>query len=134
MKRSAMYLLLVCAVIINIYLIFYWEPQNKVINQEEASKETLSYSKSVYKLDKGKVLEQLSSDDRKDFEKIIKKLSAFDLGKIKEYYEDSNDEEGVVSIFKLLMKRLTTEDYKQIYQISASFLDLERINQKIKNK
>jgi len=134
MKRKLIYLFLVCIVITNIYLIFYWEPQSKIVTQDEVSKETISYSQSIYKLDKGSVLEKLSSNDKRDFEKIIKKLSAFDLGKIKEYYEDSNDEEGVVSIFKLLMKRLTTEDYKQIYQISASFLDLERINQRIKNK
>jgi hypothetical protein len=133
MKKSAMYLLLVCAVIINIYLIFYWEPQNKVINQEEVSKETLSYSKSVYKLDKGKVLEQLSSDDRKDFEKIIKKLFTFDIGKIKEYYENSNEEESIKNIFRLLKKRLTTEDYERIEKISYSFLDLERLNIIIKN-
>ena len=134
MKRKLIYLFLVCIVITNIYLIFYWEPQSKIVTQDEVIKETISYSQSIYKLDKGSVLEKLSSNDKRDFEKIIKKLSAFDLGKIKEYYEDSNDEEGVVSIFKLLMKRLTTEDYKQIYQISTSFLDLERINQKIKNK
>ena len=134
MKRKLIYLFLVCIVITNVYLIFYWEPQSKMVTQDEVSKETISYSQSIYKLDKGSILEKLSSSDKRDFEKIIKKLSTFDLGKIKEYYEDSNDEEGVVSIFKLLMKRLTTEDYKQIYQISASFLDLERINQRIKNK
>ena len=119
MKKIVIYLFLVCAVITNIYLIFYWEPQSKVVTQEEISKEAISYSKSVYKLDKGKVLEKLSSDDKKDFEKIIKKLSTFDLGKIKEYYEDSNDEEGVINIFKLLRKRLTTEDYKRIHEISC---------------
>ena len=108
MKRILIYLFLICAVIINIYLIFCWEPQSKVVTQEKVSKEAVSYSKSVYKLDKGKVLEKLSSDDKRDFEKIIKKLSTFDIGKIKEYYEDSNDEEGVVNIFKLLKKRLTT--------------------------
>ena len=60
-----------------------------MIIQEKVSKETISYSKSVYKLDKGRVLEKLSSDDKKEFEKIIKKLSTIDIGKIKEYYENS---------------------------------------------
>ena len=133
MKKVAIYLILVFAVIINIYLIVYWEPGNRAVNKEEISKEAISYSKSVYKLEKEKTLEKLSYDDKKDFEKIIRKLSAFDLGKIKDYYEDSNDEEGTVNIFKLLRKRLTTEDYKQIHEISASFLDLERIDQRIKN-
>ncbi len=133
MKKVVIYLILVFAVIINIYLIVYWEPGNRAVNKEEISKEAISYSKSVYKLEKEKTLEKLSYDDKKDFEKIIRKLSAFDLGKIKDYYEDSNDEEGTVNIFKLLRKRLTTEDYKQIHEISASFLDLERIDQRIKN-
>ena len=133
MRRIGAYLLLVCAVIMNIYLIFYWEPQNRVIDQEEVSNETLSYSKSANKLELGKVLEQLSSDDRKDFEKIIKKLSTFDIGKIKEYYENSNEEESIKNIFRLLKKRLTTEDYQKIEKISYSFLDLERLNIIIKN-
>ena len=133
MKKKLICLFSVCIVITNIYLIFYWEPQSKVVAQEEVSKEAISYSQAVYKLNKGKVLERLSSDDKRDLEKIIKKLSAFDLGKIKEYYEDSNDEEGAVNIFKLLSKRLTTEDYKQIHEISASFLDLDSIDQRIKN-
>ena len=133
MKRKLIYLFLVCIVITNVYLIFYWEPQSKMVTQDEVSKETISYSQSIYKLDKGSILEKLSSSDKRDFEKIIKKLSTFDLGKIKEYYEDSNDEEGVVSIFKLLRERLTAEDYKQIHQISASFLDLDSIDQRIKN-
>ncbi|AWK50682.1 hypothetical protein DIC82_06460 [Clostridium beijerinckii] len=133
MKKITIYLILVFTVIINIYLIFYWEPENRVVNKEESSKAAISYSKSVYKLDKEKALEKLSPADKNDFEKIIGKLSAFDLGKIKDYYEDSNDEEGTVNIFKLLRKRLTTEDYKQIHEISASFLELERIDQRIKN-
>ena len=133
MRRIGAYLLLVCAVIINIYLIFYWEPQNRVIDQEEVSNETLSYSKSANKLELGKVLEQLSSDDRKDFEKIIKKLSTFDIGKIKEYYENSNEEESIKNIFRLLKKRLTTEDYQKIEKISYSFIGLERLNIIIKN-
>ena len=133
MKKVAIYLILVFTVMINIYLIFYWEPGNRVVNKEYSSKEAISYSKSVYKLDKEKALEKLSPDDKKNFEKIIGKLSAFDLGKMKNYYEDSNDEEGTVNVFKLLRKRLTTEDYKQIHEISASFLDLKRIDQRIKN-
>jgi hypothetical protein len=104
MRKIVIYLLLVYAVIINIYLIFYWEPQSRVINQKEVSNQTLSYSKSVYKLEPEKALKQLSYDDRKDFEKIIKKLSTIDIGKIKAYYENSNEEESIKNIFTLLKK------------------------------
>jgi len=132
MKRILIYLFLICAVIANLYLIFYWEPQRKAVTQPKDSQEVLSYSKSVYKLEKGKVLEKLSSSEKREFEKIIKKLSAFDIGKIKEYYEGSDDEEGAVNIFNLLKKRLTMEDYTRIHEISASFLDFESIDGRIK--
>ena len=133
MKRILIYLVLICAVIANIYLIFCWEPQSEGVTQPKDSKEVVSYSKSIYKLEKGKILERISSNDKKDLEKIIKKLSTFDTGKIKEYYKDFNDEEGVVNIFRLLKKRLTIEDYERIHEISASFLDFNSIEKKIKN-
>ncbi len=125
MKRKFIYLFLTFVIITNIYLIFCWEPQNKITTQKYLSKENISYSESLYKLDKEKALEQLSADDKKDFEKIIKRLSTFDIGKIKEYYKDSNEKQGMMNIFALLKKRLTTQDYKKIERISSSFVDLD---------
>ena len=133
MKKKLIYLSLVCLIITNIYLIFYWDPQSKVVTKESVSKEAISYSKSVYKLDKGKALEKLSSDDKKEFKKIIEKLSTIDIGKIKEYYDDINEEEGVVNIFKLLKRRLAIKDYERIHEISSSFIDFNTIEGKIKN-
>lgn len=132
MKKISIYLFLTLTIVINIYLIFYWDPQSKVVIQEEVSKEVVSYSKSLYKLDKEEILKQLSPDNKKEFERIIKKLSAFDMGKIQEYYEDPDEEEGIINIFALLKKRLTTEDYKRIQEISSPFVDISRINEKIK--
>jgi hypothetical protein len=132
MKKFLIYLILTFAVIINIYLIFCWQPQGKGIIKDPVSKETISYSRSLYKIDKEKALDQLSAEDKKELEKILKKLSTFDMGKIKEYYEDSNEEEGIISIFKLLKKRLITEDYKRIEEITSSFLDIGGINEEIK--
>ena len=133
MKKVLVYLVLACTVLINIYLTLYWEPQSKGSTKDAVSEETVSYSKSLYKLDKEKVLEQLSTDDKKEIENIMKKLSAFDMGKVKEYYEDANEDEGVIEIFKLLKKRLPTEDYKRIEEIDSSFLDIKEINKKLKN-
>ena len=133
MRKFLIYLFLIFAIIINIYLIFYWQPQNKIIAKKEVNEETIAYSKSLYKTDKEKVLEQLSPDNKRDFEKIIKKLSTFDVGKIKEYVKNPNEKESIINIFRLLNKRLTTEDYTKIKEISASFLDLDQINGSLKN-
>src|SRR5471030_3268217 len=133
MRKIWICLFLTFTVIINIYLIFYWNPPNEVIVQKEVGKEAISYSKSLYKLDKEKILEQLSPLNKKAFEKVIKKLSTSDLGKIKEYYRDSNKKEGIINIIRLLRKRLTKEDYEKIQEISSSFVDLDQINERLKN-
>jgi predicted ribonuclease toxin of YeeF-YezG toxin-antitoxin module len=108
-------------------LMICWEPPGKVVAEQNISKEVVSYSKPVYKLDKTKIFERLSSNDKMEFDKIINRLSAFDIGKMKEYYEGSNDEESVKNIFKLLKKRLTIEDYTRIHEISSSFLEFDNI-------
>ncbi|MCI1478428.1 MAG: hypothetical protein LKH93_15180 [Clostridium beijerinckii] len=133
MKKVLMYLVLVPTIIINIYFLLYWQPQDENSAKEVVVQETVSYSKPLYKINKEKALSQLSTDNKKELEKIIKKLSAFDIGKIKEYYEDTNDNESLIEIFKILKRRLTTEDYKKIQEISSSFLDIQEINKRIKN-
>jgi hypothetical protein len=134
MKRFFVYLTLTFTLIINIYLIFCWQPQGKNVVHENTSEEVVSYKKSLYKIDKNQILEELSSDDKKNLDEILKKLSTLDMGKIKGYFEESNDDEGVVNSFTLLKKRLKNDDYKKIEDISSSFLDIDKINQEIKNK
>lgn len=132
MKKFFIYLFSTFIIILNIYLVFCWQPQSKVNINEDNSKETISYGETLYKVDKEKALEQLSADDRRDYERILKKLSTLDMGRIKEYYEDSNEEEGIINTFKLLKKRLTSADYKRIEEISSSFLEMDKVNKKIK--
>ncbi len=132
MKKICIYLFSIFIIVTNIYLIFFWQPQSKVINNDNTSKETISYNQTLFKVNKEKALEQLSSEDRKDFEKILKKLSTFDMGKIKEYYENENEEEGITNAFKLLKRRLSDEDYKKIEKISSSFIELDKVNEKMK--
>lgn len=134
MKKIFIYLIIVFTLIVNIYLIFCWQPQEKNITHENTSDEVVSYKNNLYKIDKNEILTRLSSDDKKDLEKILKKLSTFDMGKVKEYFENSNDDEGVVNGFWLLKKRLAGEDYKKVEDISASYLYIDKIHKEMKNK
>jgi hypothetical protein len=131
MKKVLMYLLLTILMIINVYLVFFWNPQDKGITKEVVSKEVFVQN-SLYKIDRYKILDQLSSDDKREFEKIVKKLSSYDIGLIKQYYENPDEEEGLVNIFKVLKRRLAVEDYRRIEEISSQFFDLDKINEKIK--
>lgn len=134
MKRIFVYFILILTIIINIYLLFYWNPGKLNNDKGDYSKEVLSFTKSPYKVDKSTMLEKLSSDDKKDIEKVIKKLSAFDVETIREYFNDANEQEGIVNIFKLLKKRLLIEDYKKIEEISSKYIDIDNINKIIKKK
>jgi hypothetical protein len=134
MKKIFIWLILILTVSINIYLVFFWQPEGKRTTQENSSKEVISYDKNLYRIDKNEILEKLSSDDKRNLEKITKKLSTLDIRKIKGYFEDSNDEKGLINTFVLLKKRLSSDDYKKIEEISNSFLDVDKINKEIKNK
>lgn len=134
MKKIFIYLIITFTLIVNIYLIFCWQPQGKNVAHENTSEEVVSYKNNLYKIDKNQILARLSSDDKKDLEKILKRLSTLDMGKIKEYFEDSNDDEGVVNSFLLLKKRLADEDYKKVEEISAPYLYIDQIHKEMKNK
>lgn len=133
MKKVFIFITVMFALLLNVYLIFYWYPEEKNSNKEEISKETVSYTQSIYKVDKNDILKQLQTEDKKNFESILGKLSAFDLGKIKEYVQDSDEQKGIKNIFVLLKKRLTNEDYEKIKEISSKFLDMDAVDQLLKN-
>lgn len=131
MKRFFTYLLLICVVLMNIYLIFYWHPVNSTYIEEDISAEVTSYSKSLYKINKKNVMYQLEDKEKKELEAIIYKLSAFDIGKIENYIEDSDEDRGAINMFKLLKKRLSGEDYNRIREICAIFLDIDELEKQM---
>ena len=133
MKKIFIYLTLIFTLILNIYLIFCWQPKGEIIDKNN-SEQVVSYKKNLYKIDKNQILEKLSSDDKKDLEKILKKLSTLDMGKLKEYFEGLDDNNGVINSFILLKKRLTSDDYKRVEEIESPFLDIDEINKQIKKK
>lgn len=130
MKKFLTYLLLLCAMIMNIYLIFYWQPIDNN-DEKKVSKEVTAYSKSLYKVNKDEALNELTDADKKDLDTIIYKLSAFDIGKIKNYSQDYDEEEGVINTFKLLKTRLSGKDYKRVKDICSMFLDIEELEKQL---
>lgn len=131
MKRFFTYLLIMCIVLMNIYLMFYWHPVDSIYTENDISKEVISYSKSLYKTNKKNALYQLEDTEKKELEAIIYKLSALDMGKIENYIEDSDEDRGVVNIFKLLKKRLSGEDYNRIREICSIFLDIDELEKQM---
>lgn len=134
MRRFLTFLLLLCAVLMNMYLIFYWKPVDNHYSEKKISEEVISHSKSIYKINKDEVLDKLTDTDKGELEKIIYKLSSFDIGKIKKYIQDDNEEMGIVNAFKVLKTRLSLKDYERIKDICSRFLDIDELEKKIIKK
>lgn len=131
MKRFSAYLILMAAILMNIYLVFYWQPIKSTYIKNDVSKEVISYSKSIYKINKKDVINKLQDSDKKQLETIIYKLSAFDIAKINNYIEDSYEDRGIINTFKTLKKRLSEEDYKRIKEICSVFLDIDELEKQL---
>ena len=131
MKRFCTYLILMAAILMNIYLIFYWYPIDGTYIKGDISKEVISYSKSIYKVNKKDVINKLQDNDKKELETIIYKLSAFDIGKIDNYIEDSYEDRGIINTFKIFKKRLSEEDYNRIKEICSMFLDINELEKQL---
>lgn len=131
MKRFFTYLILTSAVIMNIFLIFYWQPVDNMYLEDGVSEEVTTYSKSLYKINKDMALDKLEEKDKEELERIIYKLSAFDIGKIENYIQDSDEDKGLINTFKILKKRVSEEDYKKIKEICSMFLDIDELEKEI---
>lgn len=130
MKRTLTVIFMCFALAMNIYLIFYWQPKDaKVITtSNNDSVSVLSYSKSMYKVNKNNIMNILSEDDKKDLTKIICKLSTSDIGKVKEAFDLEDENEGLVTAFKVFKTRLSTQDYKKIRDIFSKFIDIDYLD------
>lgn len=131
MRRFLTYTILFIAITMNIYLIFYWKPKESVLINKDLNVQVSSYSKSLYKINKDKIIEQMDSNDKKDLRRIVSQLSSFDIGRIKEYFNSEDNDEGLIGAFKLLKRRLNTSEYNRIKDIFTPFIDTEELEKLI---
>ncbi|MBN1057392.1 hypothetical protein DWV13_10405 [Clostridium botulinum] len=131
MKRILTIIFMCFALLMNIYLIFYWQPNKDtkaIINRNNDSISVLSYSKSIYTVSKDNIINILSEDDKKDLTRIVYKLSTSDIGRVKEAFNLEDENKGVISAFKVFETRLSTQDYKKIRGIFSKFIDIDYLD------
>ncbi|WP_315081627.1 hypothetical protein [uncultured Clostridium sp.] len=127
MKRILTITFMCFALLMNIYLIFYWQPKDAkaIIARNNDSVSVLSYSKSMYTVNKNNIMNILSEDDKKDLTRIVYKLSTSDIGKVEEAFNLEDENEGLITAFKVFETRLSTQDYKKIRNIFSEFIDID---------
>ncbi|KIL08770.1 hypothetical protein SR42_07270 [Clostridium botulinum] len=131
MKRILTIIFMCFALLMNIYLIFYWQPNKDtkaIINRNNDSISVLSYSKSIYTVSKDNIINILSEDDKKDLTRIVYKLSTSDIGRVKEAFNLEDENKGVITAFKVFETRLSTQDYKKIRGIFSKFIDIDYLD------
>ncbi|SFC32656.1 hypothetical protein [Clostridium uliginosum] len=137
MRRLLTYLFMSFALVMNVYLLFCWQPEgknNNIIQGYEKSTEVMSYSKSIYTENKDNIMKNLSDEDKKDLNRIISNLSTVDIGRIQDYFKTLDDNRGLVEIFKVFSKRLSSTDYMRIRKICSNFVDIQYLDSELKKE
>ena len=157
MKKIYLVLIFV-TIIINMYLIFMWNPSVNSIDVTVSSYEsmgnildnnldkndTMSHlnndkqkdnnilEKELLYSNQGELLENLNHKDIQDLNKILNKLSTSDLSKWSEL-KNEEDNDKIIEFFKLMNRRMSKEDYDKIKKIMGKILDIDIIESIIEN-
>ena len=157
MKKIYLVLIFV-TIIINMYLIFMWNPSVNSIDVTVSSYEsmgnildnnldkndTMSHlnndkqkdnnilEKELLYSNQGELLENLNDKDIQDINKILNKLSTSDLSKWSEL-KNEEDNDKIIEFFKLMNRRMSKEDYDKIKKIMGKILDIDIIESIIEN-
>lgn len=135
MRKIITYVFMGVAVIMNAYLIFYWNPKDytdKIAKSQNDCINVMSYSKPIYTKNKDTIKENLCDEDKKDLNRIISKLSTTDIGRIKECLKIKDDTKSVVGTFKIFSTRLSRNDYLRVREICSDFIDLKYLDEELK--
>lgn len=126
MKKNIIYIVMVIAVMMNIYLIFIWSPEEFIDNSESQS--VIYTYKPTYTFDKEEVERKLSSDEKSQLKSILEKMSVFDMECVKTCL-DQGQEEDMKKAFLIMKRRLSMEDYKRVKEILGEFMDMSTIEE-----
>lgn len=114
------------------------ENSNKILNKEDKNtelekkdtnninnKEAIQSNASLFTVKKEEILDKLSFKDKTKLLSVANKMSAVDVERIRESLEKNNEKEGAVEVFKVIRRRLTDEDYKQIKEILSPYINIK---------
>ena len=147
MKKKIYIIAMILIALIPTYFIFLWQPadnQIELANELNVTKEAIqkTYTQSVntdtteiqktnkkpvLRVQRDKIKELLSDDDKKKINEILNKLSTVDLNRAEELI-NNKDSDSIKEFILLIKKRLSLKDYKQIETILVPFINFESIN------
>ncbi|MPQ42550.1 hypothetical protein [Clostridium tarantellae] len=108
------------------------------INDKKKVKESYNFEKEesvqVFKMDKNKLINEISFKDKLTVLSIIKNLSSNEYKELLNNIKRNDELDAAVDIFTILKNNLSVKDYEELKEIAEPYLNIEIIEKKIKCK
>lgn len=107
---------------------------NLEIKEKEEVKKEESKEEKLFKVDKDKILGQLTKEDKEVLKKLIKKLSISDYANILYSIKNNGELECCLKIINILNRRLDDIDYNKAKEIFEPYVNVEFLEEKLASK
>ena len=99
--------------------------ENDTKDNNKEGNDAVQSNASVFTVKKEEIIDKLSFKDKTKLLSVANKMSAVDVERIRESLEKSDEKEGATEVFKVIKRRLTDEDYKQIKEILSPYINIK---------
>lgn len=99
--------------------------ENDTKDNNKEGNDAVQSNASVFTVKKEEIIDKLSFKDKTKLLSVANKMSAVDVERIRESLEKSDEKEGAAEVFKVIKRRLTDEDYKQIKEILSPYINIK---------
>ncbi|MGL4570318.1 MAG: hypothetical protein ACRCVJ_04570 [Clostridium sp.] len=100
------------------------ETETKEENKDE-QKEVVSNNITIFNVKKEEIIDRLTFKEKTKLLSVANKMSAVDVERIKESLMNKGEKEGSVEALKVIKRRLTTEDYKDVKDILSPYINID---------
>ncbi|MEG1003585.1 MAG: hypothetical protein RSD13_02615 [Clostridium sp.] len=100
------------------------ETETEEENKDE-QKEVVSNNVTIFNVKKEEIIDRLTFKEKTKLLSVANKMSAVDVERIKESLINKGEKEGSVEALKVIKRRLTTEDYKDVKAILSPYINID---------
>ena len=87
----------------------------------------IEVNNNVVDISVNEIEKRLSKDEKEKLDRILKRLSAVDLIKIKSNFNKENNIEGIKEGFNIIEKRLSDKEYEEVKELLSGYIDFNNL-------
>lgn len=96
-------------------------------SNEENEALDIAVNNDVVDISVNEIEKSLSKEEKEKLDRILKRLSAVDLIKIKSNFNKDNNIEGIRAGFNLIEKRLSDKEYEEVKELLSGYIDFTNL-------